>query len=91
MTDHEEELRQLGRAIAYYRTIRNMTQEDLACKAHISRTHLSNIEAPNSPKSISLNTLFNIADALGVTAADLLSMHPAPYRAEKDPQRQKHR
>ena len=83
MTDHEEELKQLGRAIAYYRSIRNLTQEELASRAHISRTHLSNIEATNSLKSISLNTLFNIADALDITAADLFSMHPVPGRGNK--------
>ena len=33
---------------------------------NISRTHMSNIEAPNIPTSISLETLFNIADTLEI-------------------------
>ena len=45
----------------------------LAEKANISRTHLSNIEAPNMPTSISLETLFDIAEILNVPAAYLLS------------------
>ncbi len=39
---------------------------------NISRTHLSNIEAPNKKTSMSLDLLFLIADKLDVTAAELL-------------------
>lgn len=65
------ELRLLGLTIAYYRKIRGMTQIELAEAAHISRTHISNIEAPNAKTSISINKLFDIADALDVPIKDL--------------------
>ena len=66
------ELRLLGLTIAYYRRARGLTQMELAEMVHISRTHMSNIEAPNSRTSISLNRLFDIADALDIQVKDLL-------------------
>lgn len=68
---HLNELRLLGLTIAYYRKARGMTQSDLAEAVDISRTHMSNIEAPNSKTSISLNKLFDIAEALEVPVKDL--------------------
>ena len=65
------ELRLLGLTIAYYRRARGLTQMELAEMVHISRTHISNIEAPNSKTSISLNKLFDIAEALEVPVKDL--------------------
>ena len=38
---------QLGITISTIRRLRGMSQEQLAEKAHISRSHLSAIEAPN--------------------------------------------
>ena len=70
---HLNELRLLGLTIAYYRRARGMTQAELAEAVHISRTHMSTIEAPNSRTSVSLNRLFDIADALGVSVKDLLN------------------
>lgn len=63
----------LGITIAAIRKARGMSQELLAEKAGISRTHLANIESPNVPIAFSIEILYNIADALGVEAADLLS------------------
>ena len=65
------ELRLLGLTIAYYRRARGLTRMELAEMVHISRTHMSNIEAPNSKTSISLNKLFDIAEALEVPVKDL--------------------
>ncbi len=65
------DLRLLGLTIAYYRKARGMTQSELAEAVEISRTHMSNIEAPNSRTSISLNKLFDIAEALEVPVKDL--------------------
>ena len=42
------DLRLLGLTIAYYRRAKGMTQAELAEAVHISRTHMSNIEAPNT-------------------------------------------
>lgn len=71
MPTHEESYRQLAFNIAYYRRKAGLTQLQLAEKAGISRTHMSNIEAPNVPTPFSSTTLFNIADALGVALVDL--------------------
>ena len=68
---HQQELRMLGLTIAYYRKLRGLTQIDLAERANISRTHISNIEARNGTTSVSLDTLFDIADALEVPIKEL--------------------
>ena len=65
------QLRMLGLTIAYYRKAKGMTQSQLAEAVHISRTHMSNIEAPNTRTSISLNLLFDIAEALEITVKKL--------------------
>ncbi len=64
---------QLGIAIGMLRRMRGMSQEQLAEKAGISRGHLSTIEAPNMVTGMSLDTFFNIADALEVNPADLIN------------------
>ncbi len=43
-----------------------MSQLELAKAVDLSRTHISNLEAPNMPTSISLEKLFDIADVLNV-------------------------
>lgn len=63
--------RQLGLTIAYYRKLRGMTQMQLAEYVNLSRTHISNLEAPNMPTSISLEKLFDISDILEVPIKDL--------------------
>lgn len=67
----EDQYRQLGLTIAYYRKLRGMTQIQLAECTDLSRTHISNLEAPNMKTSISLDKLFDIADALDVPVARL--------------------
>ncbi len=64
---------ELGLTISSLRKMKGMSQEALAEKAHMSRSHLSAIEAPNVIRSFSLEMLFNIADALEVKAGDLLN------------------
>ena len=65
------EFRLLGLTIAYYRKLRGLTQAELAEATNLSRTHISNIEAPNGKTSIFLNKLFDIADVLEVPVKDL--------------------
>ncbi len=69
---HRDRFIQLGIAIAALRKLRGMSQEDLAEKAHISRSHLSSIEAPNIAYPFSLEIFFNIADALEIDPVELL-------------------
>ena len=64
---------ELGLTIASLRKMRGMSQEQLAEKAKISRSHLSSIEAPNIVRPFSIEVLYNSADALGVRAGDLLN------------------
>lgn len=59
-----ERYRNLGLNIAYYRKLRGLSQEKLAERADISRTHMSRIETADC--AVSLDVVFNIADALGV-------------------------
>lgn len=54
----------LGLNIAFYRKLRGLTQERLAEKVDISRTHMSRIETADC--AVSLDVVFNLADALNV-------------------------
>ncbi len=71
---HLEKLKKLGLNIAYWRKLKGLTQAELADKIGISRTHMSNIEAPNVVKSVSLDVIFDIADVLEIDPANLLEM-----------------
>ena len=74
---------ELGIYIVTLRKLRGMSQEDLAEKAGISRSHLSSIEAPNLVYPFSLEVLFDIADALEIEPGDLLNMRlTVPKRSE---------
>lgn len=69
---------QLGITVSVFRKMRGMSQEQLAAKAKMSRSHLSAIEAPNIVRPFSVEILFNLADALGVEASDLLNTSVIP-------------
>lgn len=56
----------VGLKISYYRKLRNMTQEQLAEKINKNLTFIGAVEAPNMNKTVSLDTLFDIADALNI-------------------------
>ncbi len=75
---NRDRLIELGLTISALRKLRGMSQETLAQKAHMSRSHLSAIEAPNIVRPFSVEILFNIADALGVRAGDLLNNSVIP-------------
>ena len=47
-TNYPRQLQQLGLNIARYRKLRGLTQEELAALISMSRTHLSNLEAPHA-------------------------------------------
>lgn len=63
---------QLGIAISAFRKMRGMSQEQLAEKAQVSRSFLSNIEAPSIAQTFSLDIFYNIADALEVSPSVLI-------------------
>lgn len=68
----KQQYKMIGLNIAYYRKLKGLTQLQLAEHINISRTHMSNIEAPNMPTSISLDTLLDIADVLEIPVSNLL-------------------
>lgn len=69
---------QLGIVISTLRRIRGLSQEMLAEKANISRSLLSNIEAPNMAYGFSLDVFYNIADALEIAPEDLIKASVFP-------------
>ena len=69
---------QLGLTISYFRKLKGLSQEALAEKANLSRSHISVIEAPGIVRPFSLEVLFNIADALEMEAEDLLAASKFP-------------
>lgn len=71
---------QLGIAISTLRRMRGLSQEKLAEKAGISRSLLSAIEAPSIAKAFSLEVFYDIADALDVDPADLITASVFPDR-----------
>lgn len=73
---NRDRLVQLGMVIAALRKMRGMSQESLAERANVSRSLISVIEAPGIAKSFSLDVFFNIADALKVDPAALISASP---------------
>ena len=72
--ENREKYIALGLNIAFYRRQAGLTQEDLAERTDISRSHLSAIEAPNVVRPFSLEILFNIATALGIKASDMMKL-----------------
>ena len=70
--ENKDKYVELGLNIAFYRTHAGLTQEELAERAGISRSHLSAIEAPNVIRPFSLEILVNIATARGVKTSSLL-------------------
>lgn len=71
---------QLGIAISTLRRMRGLSQDKLAEKAGISRSLLSVIEAPSIAKAFSLEVFYDIADALDVDPADLITASVFPDR-----------
>lgn len=68
---HKNYYTRLGLNIAYYRKLKGLTQMALAEAVDISRTHMSNIEAPNMPTAISMELVFDIADVLEIPVKTL--------------------
>lgn len=76
-SNHEKRLlhyKHLGLKIAYYRKEKDLTQLQLAEKVNLSRTYISNIEAPKSQVNPTLDVIFDIADALGIAVSKLFEI-----------------
>lgn len=70
---NRDRLIQLGITISTFRKYRGLSQEQLAERASVSRSLISSIEAAGIAKSFSLEVSYNIADALEIEPATLLS------------------
>lgn len=71
-TEYSDRYITMGLKIAYYRKKAGYTQEAFAEKIGKSLNFLSQVEGTGTVKGISLETLFKIADVLGIPAAKLL-------------------
>jgi len=68
-------LKQIGAKIAYYRTLRDLKQEELATLAHISQSVLSRIESGKYNDTLSVPMLLDIADGLQIDMSLLVSFN----------------
>lgn len=72
---HSEKYIRIGLNISLQRKLKKMTQIELAEKIGISRTHMSNIEAPNMVMPVSLEVIFDICDVLNISPEVLFKMN----------------
>lgn len=68
-----DKYRMIGLKISYYRKLRGLTQEQLAEKIDKNLAFIGAVEAPNVNRTVSLDTLFDIAAALDVPAYKFLA------------------
>ena len=61
-----------GIVISRLRVRRGLSQETLSALAGVARSHLAMLEA--GKKTVRLDTLFRIAEALGVSPSELVSL-----------------
>ena len=70
----EIELRTVGDLVLAFRTERGLSQEILARKSGVSRGQIANLETGRT--DISMAALFRIAEALEISAKDLVPDDP---------------
>lgn len=68
--EYRENYIRLGLNIAYYRKLNGLTQEQLADRINVDYSHISKMEL--ATVGISLDKLFDIANALGIPPYKLL-------------------
>ena len=61
-----------GLKVQYYRKLRGMTQEAFAEAIDRSWSFVAKIEGPTQAFGVSMDTLFKMADVLGIPASKLL-------------------
>ena len=69
---HSKKYKEIGIKVSKYRNQRGMTQEELANAVGVSYSYITQIEAPNVVKKMSLEVLFDIAEVLCIVVKDLL-------------------
>ena len=63
---HYEKYKKIGLKISYYRKCKGLTQEQLAEQISKDTSFIGAVEAPNVNRAVSLDTLFDISEALDV-------------------------
>lgn len=58
--------KRIGAKVAFYRTLKGLTQEALATKCHIGKSTLGRIERGEYEQGLSVITLIDIAEGLGI-------------------------
>lgn len=71
-TEYSDRYITLGLKIAYYRKKAGFTQEVFAERIGKSLNFIGQVEGPGTVRGVSLETLFKIADILGVPPSKLL-------------------
>ena len=71
-TEYSDKYITMGLKIAYYRKKAGFTQEVFAERIGKSVNFLSQVEGTGTVRGVSLETLFKIADVLGIPPAKLL-------------------
>lgn len=69
---NEDIYEKISANIKFYRKAANLTQAELADKSNYSHEFIRRIEAPNSKKYFSLDTLVQISNALGIKMENLV-------------------
>lgn len=69
---YSDRYKKIGINIGKYRKQKHIKQEELANRVGISYSYLTQIEAPNVVKKMSLEVLFDIANELDVDVKGLL-------------------
>ena len=65
--------KQIGNKVAYYRKMRNLTQDELADRVNISVSSLSKLERGKYNNNIPLSMLIMIAEGLRIDVSMLVS------------------
>ena len=70
-TKYKQQFIKFGLKVQYYRKLRGMTQEAFADRIGKSWSFIAKIESPTQAFGVSMETLFQIADVLGITVSKL--------------------
>lgn len=70
-TKYKQQFIKFGPKVQYYRKLRGMTQEAFADRIGKSWSFIAKIESPTQAFGVSMETLFQIADVLGIPVSKL--------------------
>jgi len=72
----------IGQKIRHYRTIKTLTQKELAAEIGVASSFIANIE--QGQKGISLNKMVDICEWFNIALSDLLPIETQNDKEEKD-------